>query len=889
MSRKLMLHGSMSGDTSSEACLSRVIDWIDECMSSHPSCKEGDLEAASLPRRVLDLNAGSLGRDIKLVETQGEFAAYVCLSYCWGGINSITTTKSTLPLRSAGISMDSLPQTFKDAIDVTRRLKVRYLWIDALCIIQDDKQDWEIESGHMASIYANSYLTVAATQSANCTEGLYSKAAPGYGSTRQLVHTDTNESTTIHIREKLDHRQLFYSSGLSVDATYPLIRRSWCFQERLLAPRTLHFMSGEVAWECNTTMHCECSGLDCHGDSFNNPKVTFQLGELGGKRGDLLKRWHDIVHSYIRLSLTFDSDRLPALSGLAKRMQKQLGCGYLAGLWSCDLWNELRWRFHDEGRLLDERRAYTPSQYRGPSWSWVAVENLPGQIYYSDSVKGIETDFCFLHLLDVQCLPRGEDPTGEVDCAFLKVAGYVRPATLGRYYGRDSAFPGDEHFTIRSGKWTSKFLADCPQALNNGKERIEDGQELFCLRMGLEHLLDPSGQRLAQSSTSSSIGHLLVREKRRLVEADRSSSSAGPDEIAELQFGHRSRHVPSRSNSISEQSVPERPPLTAPDPAVPLGAPQDGHDSPSKSSTPPFERRRRPTSSSTDDISYSPRPRRIARRPSSTDSYISYSPGLGRITRRLSYSTNDSYISYSPGPGRITRRLSYSTNDSYISYSPGPRRITRRLSYPIDDSNISYSPGPRRITRRLSNSTDDSYLGTSDDSLDSDCGESSALSPTPSLILGDLPHLPSVSDDQLDDGPAPPAPENDAVTLGKLIMHERVPGDPRQERKGRGGVLPSDYLVLRRLGASEHRARAGALYGRLLEGTRHYGDSSRLPERLREEGEEGGQRQQLGEDEGRGGSFEMYERIGLIPQWEITVEQDAEWFADVEESLIVIV
>lgn len=120
-----------------------------------------------------------------------------------------------------------------------------------------------------------------------------------------------------------------------------------------------------------------------------------------------------------------------------------------------------------------------------------------------------------------------------MDCAFLKVAGYVKPATLGRY-GRES---GDEHFTVRSGKWTSKFLADCPQTLNNGGDRVEDRQEVFCLRMGLAHLLDPSGWHLAQSSTSSSIEHLPVHETRRLVEADRSLlSPAGLDEMAEPQF-----------------------------------------------------------------------------------------------------------------------------------------------------------------------------------------------------------------------------------------------------------------------------------------------------------------------------------------------------------------
>jgi hypothetical protein len=118
-------------------------------------------------------------------------------------------------------------------------------------------------------------------------------------------------------------------------------------------------------------MHCECGGLDGrgHDGSFTNPGVMFQVDGLGNKKGDLLKRWHDIVYSYIRLSLAFDSDRLPALSSLAKRVQKQLDCDYLAGLWNCDLWNELRWRFHDEGRILDERRAHTPSKYRGLPWS----------------------------------------------------------------------------------------------------------------------------------------------------------------------------------------------------------------------------------------------------------------------------------------------------------------------------------------------------------------------------------------------------------------------------------------------------------------------------------------------------------------------------------------
>ncbi|RSM18499.1 hypothetical protein CDV31_002635 [Fusarium ambrosium] len=146
-----------------------------------------------------------------------------------------------------GIDLGNLPKTFQDAIKIARELKVRYLWIDALCIIQneDDHEDWKRECGNMASIYRNSYLTVAATWANSATGGCFITPDPGVV-TGPIMMRKVSHFPFIPTLENLED--------------FPILTRAWTYQERLLAPRVIYFGHQEILWDCLERHTCECGG-----------------------------------------------------------------------------------------------------------------------------------------------------------------------------------------------------------------------------------------------------------------------------------------------------------------------------------------------------------------------------------------------------------------------------------------------------------------------------------------------------------------------------------------------------------------------------------------------------------------------------------------------------
>ena len=129
------------GNTSFSVSLSLASSWIAECTNHHGTCRS-NAEASTLPTRVLDVRNSK----VKLHLSKGEQAQYICLSHCWGQSQPLRNTKATLSSLTQGIAWNSLSQTFQDAIVVTRTLGICYLWIDSLCIVQDDNEDWEKEA-----------------------------------------------------------------------------------------------------------------------------------------------------------------------------------------------------------------------------------------------------------------------------------------------------------------------------------------------------------------------------------------------------------------------------------------------------------------------------------------------------------------------------------------------------------------------------------------------------------------------------------------------------------------------------------------------------------------------------------------------------------------------
>jgi hypothetical protein len=154
---------------SSPRTMKRLIGWVNQC-NQHSGCTA---ELPLLPARLVDVGDEYVGCHVNLQEMQGGRGKYVSLSHCWGQATQFTSTKASLASNKNNIDYSQLPKSFKDAITITRLLGIRYIWIDSICICQDDKDDWESESAKMASIYMNSYLNIAASAAVDSTVGCY--------------------------------------------------------------------------------------------------------------------------------------------------------------------------------------------------------------------------------------------------------------------------------------------------------------------------------------------------------------------------------------------------------------------------------------------------------------------------------------------------------------------------------------------------------------------------------------------------------------------------------------------------------------------------------------------------------------------------------------------
>jgi hypothetical protein len=256
---------------------------MQSCSKSHPHCNASSA-ISFLPKRVIAVGCSDQFEDIRLEETTGQQAQYLALSHCWGTSRHLTTEKATLKERKSNISWSDFPKTFQDAIIVTRQLGFDYLWIDSLCIVQDSAEDWQEESAKMGEIYQRAHLVIAATQASDGDSGCFQKRKTSHFI--QGLDMD-NKPFSLYARETNTHNTHYWGlpANSILDAKdgimnkmfnqatflqnhYPLLTRSWCYQERLLATRVLHFEENEMVWECLTCVNCECGAMQ---DYRNDP------------------------------------------------------------------------------------------------------------------------------------------------------------------------------------------------------------------------------------------------------------------------------------------------------------------------------------------------------------------------------------------------------------------------------------------------------------------------------------------------------------------------------------------------------------------------------------------------------------------------------------------
>ncbi|KAE8370332.1 heterokaryon incompatibility protein-domain-containing protein [Aspergillus caelatus] len=410
-----VFRGRLPKDTLDTAACDRFAAWVVDCNNQHSSCAA---PLRSLPTRLIDVGSEVSGNLVKLVEVGEEsHGYYVTLSYCWGGDRAFATTRSNVESQKKGICLHDLPRTYQDAIRMTRALQVQYLWIDRLCIYQDDSQDWERESTNMGSIYANAYLCISATSATSSTEGLVPlrTSRPSV----RLPHMNNNCRGYIDACLLPSQFEFYKRDFLNLD-NEPLSRRAWAFQERLFSRRSLLFASDKVYFVCERGFISEdgIELIDEHRDNYRDRHPYRSITDLG-KYGPLTPDtarflWYDLVRLYSRRSMTYPSDKLPAMSGIAKEYAKVLGNAYVAGLWREFLVDELAW--------LPWEQCTAASEYRAPSWSWASVDGPVGRPF--DAIEPIAS------VLDVKIEVNGENPYGRVRSGWVKVEAPLLPLVL---------------------------------------------------------------------------------------------------------------------------------------------------------------------------------------------------------------------------------------------------------------------------------------------------------------------------------------------------------------------------------------------------------------------------------------------------------------------------
>ncbi|KAL2065728.1 hypothetical protein VTL71DRAFT_3398 [Oculimacula yallundae] len=385
-------------------------DWIDDCVGNHKKCSKIDHDFR--PTRLLDVGDPSNG-NIRLVRSELGIKGvknlenhYATLSYCWGppGLNA-TTTLDNIEARSRNIPFRDLPATVQDAVSLTRQLCVRYLWVDALCIIQGDKNDWSKESGVMGQIYRRSLFTIAACIGDDCAGGLFNRReAANLPAHRPFFTQGTGELAHGFILEpKVEH---WYSSiERSVIST-----RGWVMQERILAARTIFCTEDGVFWQCaeksSSEFTSDASTEWKDGDHLKPSKPKFAAlvkdwrvpakeyrlkssGKVNTQKISLIRMfikrskprqvearpWHNLIFEFTRRKLTQNSDRLNAVQGIGREFAISANDIYVenAGVWKSDILGGMAW--YREWQHSSDQLSIAPS------WSWASTSGHIVSLY----------------------------------------------------------------------------------------------------------------------------------------------------------------------------------------------------------------------------------------------------------------------------------------------------------------------------------------------------------------------------------------------------------------------------------------------------------------------------------------------------------------------------
>lgn len=453
-----------------------------------------------LPSRVIEISANPISNTVRLRETRGKAGTYAALSYCWGTCSQRKTTKSTLREHLAGIEVSMLPVTIQDAIKLCQALEIPYLWVDSLCIIQDDAQDWFHEAAEMAAVYGRSALTITTPNNSQCDESFnaFDNKQPEGRPQPELPWERQHEGKTLtgtvtvrlSVRDWGGRPPFPFSIGRT---TSTWMTRGWTLQEWLLPSRVLHCGSERV-WDCNQTWHTEShltyltagAGYAHETDNIRDGPASHIFARMARldpkiRETGLGTHWARLVEDFTCRELSREVDKMPAIAGLAAKFMehsqaKRRGEKYLAGLWYNKVKNPFDDRAYPSSQiplgLLWSRSGLefmrSPAAYRAPSWSWAALDG-PVSLFRLDwpcsyLFKEID-EFKAVRKMEVNSARCLYDPPDS--CSLVRTGWIIADGPLKRAY-IDTSWKAAEFHPSLSGRYAETFVG-----LGTDRSRVE--------------------------------------------------------------------------------------------------------------------------------------------------------------------------------------------------------------------------------------------------------------------------------------------------------------------------------------------------------------------------------------------------------------------------------
>ena len=425
--------------------------WLSTCVKNHKRCERGYSAAPTRLIRVLTEDGTptvQLVDSLDLMINEQIFdIEWAILSHSWGSDRSLISTLQLANMERMLQKIDEsmLCPSFQDAITITRGLSLRFIWIDAMCIIQDSPEDWNAESSRMSEYYQGSQIMISALASSSAADRMLFTRDHGPLATvvvderrlgvRRLLENAVNVTPYLH----------YYWSPRDSISNQPLSNRAWTFQEYTMAPRMIHFTRDQIIWHCTTCLASEDNQYNMSDNELpetpiekarKHKEAQSQQGKKEERRPFTLKKigWYDIVETYTSRSITYTADILPALSAIAQQVQGFTPLTYCAGLWKGNqntFCYNLIWE--TEKRHADPVRAYNGS----PSWSWSSIRGKISFPFWQGSFRIAQPHNPQILGISVS-LSSEKSPFGRVEQGIIDLIGwhhvYTGTATFASFH-----------------------------------------------------------------------------------------------------------------------------------------------------------------------------------------------------------------------------------------------------------------------------------------------------------------------------------------------------------------------------------------------------------------------------------------------------------------------